>query len=176
MYKNKDKLALSVIKQYVETGRKLRVEAKEVDRALRQKAACFVTVYVNGGLRGCTGNAVTVGPLYKTIIHNAVETISHDYRFVPIIKEDLPDLTVEVSVLTPLTIYQPKNNQSLLTFLAHRKPGLVLKKFGLGALFLPQVWKELPNAENFLSRLCLKAGLSPKAWKEHTSFWIFSVQ
>ena len=175
MYKNKDTLALSVIKQYVEIGSKLVVKAKEVDRKLRQKAACFVTVYVNGGLRGCTGNAVTSGPLYKTIIYNAVETISHDYRFLPITKEDLPDLTVEVSVLTPLTIYQPKNNQSLLTFLAQRKPGLVVKKIGLSALFLPQVWKELPNAENFLSRLCVKAGLSPGAWKEHATFWIFSV-
>lgn len=175
MYKNKNKLALSVIKQYVETGRKLQVKEKEVDRKLRQKAACFVTVYVNGELRGCTGNAVAIGPLYKTIIHNAIETISHDFRFVPITKKDLPDLTVEVSVLTPLTIYQPKNNQSLLKFLAHRKPGLVVKKSGMSALFLPQVWKELSNAENFLSRLCLKAGLSADAWKEHTSFWIFSV-
>lgn len=175
MYKNKDTLALSAIKQYVETGRKLQVEEKDVNRALRQNAACFVTVYVNGELRGCTGNAVPSGPLYKAIINNAIETISRDFRFLPITKKDLPDLAVEVSVLTPLTIYQPKNNQSLLTFLAERKPGLVLKKSGRSALFLPQVWKELPNAENFLSRLCLKAGLSADAWKEHTSFWIFSV-
>ena len=175
MYKNKEKLALSVIKQYVETGSELAVKEKDVNRKLRQKAACFVTVYVNEDLRGCIGNAVAVDPLYKAIIHNTVETISHDYRFLPITKEDLPDLTVEVSVLTPLKAYQPKNNQALLGFLAQHKPGLVLEKFGRSALFLPQVWKELPNTEDFLSHLCLKAGLSPEAWKENATFLIFSV-
>lgn len=175
MYKNKEKLALSVIKQYVETSGELAVKEKDVDRKLRQKATCFVTVYVNGDLRGCIGSAVAFGPLYKAIIHTAVETISHDYRFLPITKEDLPDLTVEVSVLTPLKAYQPKNNQVLLRFLAQRKPGLVLEKFGQSALFLPQVWEKLPNTEDFLLHLCLKAGLSPEAWKENATFWIFSV-
>lgn len=175
MYKNKEELALSVIKHYLETGRKLAVKEKDVDRKLKQKAACFVTVYVKGDLRGCIGNAAVVGLLYKSIIHNAVEAITHDYRFTPVTKTDLPNLAVEISVLTPLKLYKPKNNQELLRYLEQNKPGLVLEKFGRRVLFLPQVWEKVKTPAKFLNHLCLKAGLTPDDWNNNARFWVFKL-
>jgi len=166
-------LAKYVIGKFVKDGDKPDIPPESIGEALKRIAGCFVTVYVDGNLRGCIGNAVAKGPLWKSVTDNAVYAVSEDYRFTHINKDELGRLTLEVSVLTPLTEYKPKNTPELLRFLQQEKPGLIVSKYGRSALFLPQVWDDLPRPEDFLAHLCLKAGLDPDDWEKGTQFWIF---
>jgi AmmeMemoRadiSam system protein A len=172
-FETPEKLAKYVIDKFVKEGIKSDIPEDNIAKTLKRKAACFVTVYVDGNLRGCIGNAVATGPLWKSVTDNAVFAVSEDYRFLQIKKDELRNLTLEVSVLTPLSEYKPKSPADLLQFLEHEKPGLMLSKYGRKALFLPQVWEDLPKPEEFLSHLCLKAGLDSDDWKEGMSFRIF---
>ncbi len=173
-YKTKEELAKYVIHYYLEKNEVPQIKAGEVAENLHQRAASFVTVYIDRKLRGCIGNYEAFEPLYKNIIRNAISAITSDYRFEPIVKNEISHLTVEVSVLSPVEKYQPKDSQDLLKYLTKNKPGLLLEKDGRKALFLPQVWEDLPKAQDFLSNLSLKAGLSSDAWQERKMrFWVF---
>ena len=144
---------------------------------MSQKGACFVSVYVNGRLRGCIGTAQAFEPLCQNIVRNAVAAVSSDWRFPPLALADLAHLKIEVSVLTPLKLCRPKSLSNLLSYLEKNRPGLVLISAGRQALFLPQVWQQLPQPQDFLTHLCLKAGLSPNTWQDKTTrFSIFNLQ
>lgn len=175
-FKTKEQLAKEAIRYFLLTGKTINVKKTDLPVSLQRKAASFVTLYVDKKLRGCIGNAVARWSLYESIIENAIAAASQDFRFLPIQKGELDGLTVEVSILTPLKIYQPKNIEELLTFLKNDRPGLVIEKYGLRALFLPQVWEELPKVEDFLDNLCFKAGLVANDWRTNTRFWIFYNQ
>jgi len=166
---NKIKLARLAIKNYLKTGKKIKAESP-------QPGACFVTLYNHGSLRGCIGNIEPVGGLEQAIIDNAIAAATQDGRFEPVTQSELRDLKIEVSVLSPLKPYLPKSKQVLLDFLAKNKPGLVIHKFGRKAVFLPQVWEKLGEAEEFLRQLCLKAGLATNDWQAGMRFWVFTVE
>ncbi len=165
--KSNEDIALETIRNFLINGNTPVYSESDFDEKQKRKKACFVTVYVDGKLRGCIGNAEPVGPLWKSITENAVAAITSDTRFDQITKEELARLTVEVSVLSPMMPFKPKNSKELLWYLQSKKPGLVIQKGYNRALFLPQVWEQLPNAKNFLANLCFKAGLPDDAWKEN---------
>ena len=133
-------------------------------------------------LGGCIGNIEPVGFLEQAIIDNAISAAVRDSRFEPVSLEELKDLSIEVSVLSLLTTIVPKSVKELLERLRKEKPGLVIEKFGRRAVFLPQVWEELPEAQEFLGQLCLKAGLQANDWQEGLpaqagmKFFIFTVK
>lgn len=166
---NKVKLARLAIKNYLKTGEKIKSDSQ-------QPGACFVTLYKHGQLRGCIGNIEPVGSLEQAIIDNAISAAARDGRFEPVTQSELKNLKIEVSVLSPLKPYLPKNKQALLDFLSKNKPGLVIYKFGRKAVFLPQVWEELGEAEEFLRQLCLKAGLATNDWQAGMRFFVFTVE
>lgn len=174
-YKTKEVLARAVVEGVVQEGRVPMVDEKEVPREWRIKGACFVTLYIAGELHGCIGTIEARQPLYRDIIENAVGASTRDLRFEPINREQLKELTVEVSVLTPLKEYRPKSTAALKNYLKLEKPGLVIEKRGQRAVFLPQVWEQLPQAEQFLAQLCLKARLPADAWREGMQFKTFRV-
>jgi len=171
----KKELAKLAVETYVTTGNVPDVLESQIPESLKKRLACFVTVYVNKNLRGCIGTIEPVGSLYRSIIHNAVAAASEDFRFPSITKGELPDLSVEVSVLSPMRPYQFKNKEDLVGYLQKNKPGLVLEKHGAKALFLPQVWEELPDPVEFLANLSVKAGLNPHDWENNTRFWVFTA-
>jgi uncharacterized protein len=169
-----NKLAEYVISEYLNNGKKPEINSKDIDVKFTVNAASFVTVYVRGQLRGCIGNVEANGPLYKSVVDNAVSAVSEDYRFVPLTISDLPDLTVEVTILSSLHELKPKTNTELLNYLKLNKPGLMLIKGNKRAVFLPQVWEQLPNPIIFLEELCQKAELDIDAWKNEMKFQIFT--
>ncbi|HOK17193.1 MAG TPA: AmmeMemoRadiSam system protein A [Candidatus Paceibacterota bacterium] len=133
---------------------------------LKEKRGVFVTLTKNGELRGCIGNLTADKPVYQAIIENSLASALFDPRFPPLDKDELQDITIEISILSelkPLPSYNDVNE--LIKYLEKKKPGLVIKKGLNEATFLPQVWEELKTPEEFLSQLCLKAGLEPYVWK-----------
>ena len=169
----KENLAREAIEKFLKNREILKVNPKELDKNLRKKTGCFVTVYIEGELRGCIGNHSPDRPLHKAIIDNVIHAVSADFRFPPVKKSELKKLTLSVTVLTPLKKYKPESSEKLLKFLEKEKPGVLIEKEGRQALFLPQVWEELPCPADFLNELCFKAGLPAFSWQSKTIFWIF---
>lgn len=175
-YGAREELARRVIEKYLETGRRISVRKNEVPEGWRKSGACFVTLKTGDKLRGCIGNVEPFEPLYKNIVRNAAEAAFSDPRFPPLSASELKNISIEVSVLSAPQIFQPKNTDELLKYLRRERPGLIMEKFGRRALFLPQVWEELPEPGEFLTHLCLKAGLKANEWKDAgVKYRIFKV-
>ncbi len=138
---------------------------------LRENRGAFVTIQKKGQLRGCIGYIEGRGPLHKTIEEMAEAAAFRDPRFTPVREKELPELEIEISVLTPLQKITDVNEIEV------GKHGIYIKKGWNSGLLLPQVatdygWDRL----TFLEHTCQKAGLPLNAWKErNTEIYIFSA-
>ena len=168
-------LARRAISSYFETGKRLEPTQKEIPSPnVLEQGACFVTLHLHGELRGCIGSLVAHRPLLNDVIENALASAFEDTRFDPLTKEELKLVKISISYLTPPKPFPVKDSGDLLAKLIPHKHGLILQKGMARATFLPAVWEELPKKEDFLSHLCMKAGLSPVEWK-NTKGMIFQV-
>ncbi len=157
-------LARETIVSYVKTGKTPEPEVKDI--RLLANGASFVTIYKRGHrLRGCIGNILPVMPLYKSVIRNAVAAATRDPRFQPLRADELKDIKVEVTVLSPL------EKVGSIEEIEIGKHGLYIVKDGRSGILLPQVPVEFGwNREQFLQAVSEKAGLPPDAWKQATLY------
>jgi AmmeMemoRadiSam system protein A len=147
------------------------------DAAFTQSGGTFVTLKLDGRLRGCIGNLEPSGSLYEAIKRNALSAAFSDYRFSPLTKEELEGVHIDISILTPATLLSYTNAQDLLGKLRPGVDGVILRQGMAAATFLPQVWEQLPQPEAFLGQLCRKAGLTERAWRDgHPEILIYQVQ
>ena len=152
-------LARNSITEYVKNGKAQEVEMK--NRKLRADGAVFVTIKEKGSLRGCIGHVQAIMPLYQSVIKNAIAASSVDPRFPPMNKEELKDMEIEVSVLSPLIPVKDVKDIRV------GKHGLLIRKGQQSGLLLPQVPTEFGwDRETFLDQLCAKAGLPKGSWKD----------
>ena len=138
---------------------------------LREPGAAFVTLHARGALRGCIGHIEPDMPLYRAIARSAVNAAT-DPRFVwePIRPDELKDLDLEVSVLTPP---RPVPGPEDIVLGRH---GIIIEKNGTGATFLPKVATEQGwTREETLRHLCRKAGLGPDDWKSGMKFSVYEA-
>ncbi len=142
-----------------------KIAVEKLDRVLNEKRGCFVTLTINGNLRGCIGYILPIEPLYKAVIDNAHNAAFSDPRFPQVREAEVKGLKLEISVLTVPKPLEYKDASDLLNKLTCLKDGVIIKKGFRSATFLPQVWEELPEKEDFLGHLCLKAGFKPDEWK-----------
>ena len=133
--------------------------------ALSMKAATFVTLKIAGKLRGCIGNLEPVGSLWEGVRDNAINAAFLDHRFSPLTREELPAVKIDISILSPPKPLEYQDAEDLLAKLRPGIDGVILRDGRRSATFLPQVWHQLPSAEQFLGHLCQKAGLSQDAWR-----------
>ena len=143
-------------------------DINSLTNALKQKKGVFVTLTLNGRLRGCIGTIQPITPLYEAVVQNAVGAAYSDPRFPPLIKEEANKLEIEISILTEPVKLDYTNSAELFKKL-NSDLGVIIKKSFAAATFLPQVWEQLPDKEQFLTNLCLKANLSPDAWKDSSA-------
>ena len=137
-----------------------KVDADKLSAALRAKGACFVTLQKQGDLRGCIGNMVADGPLYEAVVRNAVNAAREDPRFSPVRSDEVDQLHVEISYLTPM-----KRISSPDEIVVGRHGLLITLGMNRGVL-LPQVAYERGwTRKEFLEQTCHKAGLPSDAWK-----------
>ncbi len=133
--------------------------------AFQEQRGVFVTLHKREVLRGCIGSLVGVESIVDGVQRHAKNAAFHDHRFKPVDRDEAAELDIEVSVLTKPTPLQYQQPLELLELLRPERDGVVLKaKNGARATFLPQVWRQLPDHQAFLSHLCKKAGLSETAW------------
>jgi AmmeMemoRadiSam system protein A len=125
-----------------------------------EKRAVFVTLDVRGRLRGCIGVVEAFEPLGESIARCAASAALHDPRFSPVSAEELRELQIEISLLSPPEPILPENIEI-------GKHGLLILQGSKRGLLLPQVAVEHKlGREQFLEETCRKAGLNAKAWQE----------
>lgn len=140
-------------------------DKEEPSLALKQKRGTFVTLKKNGELRGCIGHIEPAQEVYKDVIDNALAAAFEDTRFLPLEPDELPEIEIEISILTEPRELKYSSAEDLLAKLTPLRDGVIVRKGDRGATYLPQVWKDLSNKEEFLSSLCRKAGLSMDEWR-----------
>lgn len=142
-----------------------------ITQPLQEKRGAFVSLHRHGQLRGCIGYVSAVKPLYQAIQEMALAAAFQDPRFPPLSGPELPDLDVEISVLTP---FQEIADISDIQVGTH---GLMIAQGHYSGLLLPQVATQYGwGREEFLDQTCVKAGLPPGAWKDDaTKIFVFSA-
>ena len=136
-----------------------------IPEILNEKRGCFVTLTVNGALRGCIGYIDPIEPLYKAVVENARNAALHDPRFSPVTPEELDKIRIEISVLTVPQDLPYRDSTDLLRKLRPQIDGVILQKGPYKSTFLPQVWEQLPDKIQFLQHLAKKAGMALDQWK-----------
>lgn len=170
-------LARETIEEYLSEGKKPEVP-EDVDEELKEKRGVFVTLKKEGSLRGCIGRPLPNQPLLEGLMASAVSAATGDPRFPSMDREELPNISVEVSVLTVPEEIEPEDPKDYIEEIEVGKHGLIAKRGGREGLLLPQVPVEHGwNEEEFLSQTCVKAGLSPDSWLSgNTKIEKFSAQ
>jgi len=156
--------------RYARSVIEYQVKGKRLDDlspiGLDMMAGTFVTIktYPSDELRGCIGIPEPIMTLEKALLE-AATSVTYDPRFPPLSAPELPNIIVEVTVLTPPEIIKVKHPREYPQFVKVGKDGLIVEKNNYKGLLLPQVpleWKW--DTMEFLSHTCLKAGLPSDAW------------
>ena len=134
-----------------------------------EKKGVFVTLTINNRLRGCIGNIIGTSSVYDGVIDNAKNAAFSDPRFNKLTKNEFEKVDIEVSILSvPIScsLSEIKKND-----------GIILERGYNSALYLPQVWEQLPSKDEFLGSLCEKADLEWDCYKDSkTTFKKFNVE
>lgn len=143
---------------------------------LAERGACFVTLTREGALRGCVGSVRAQRPLGEDVALNAVAAATRDTRFDPIGHDELNVLRIEVSLLSEPRFLDFRDEAGLLEQVRAGVDGLMLFAGCRNAVFLPQVWEQLPQPDMFLAALKQKAGLSPQRAADDLMAAAFTVR
>lgn len=134
------------------------------DVVLQAPGACFVSLTIDGELRGCIGSLEPRRSLIEDVCANAYAAAFDDSRFPPLGMEELSRVKIEISILGPLEEMHFENQADLLQQIIPFRDGLMLEERGRRGTFLPLVWNQLPNKEQFFAQLKRKTGLPHSYW------------
>lgn len=163
-------LARDTLLAYFTAGRV--PECDIVHPALKQRSGAFVSLHRGDELRGCIGMLSNDQELYRTVQRCAISAAFEDSRFISVTSQEVADLTIEVSVLTPLRRIADIGDIEV------GRHGIVVSLGNLRGLLLPQVATKYNwDRETFLKQTCRKAGLSSNAWRQpNVEIHIFEAQ
>jgi len=142
---------------------------------LKEEGAVFVTINEFNSLRGCIGSLVAYRSLIDDIISNAKSAALNDPRFKPISKDELDNLKVEVSILTPPVKVEYRNIEDLKSKIEPSVDGVILELNGYRATYLPSVWEQVGDFDLFFDSLCQKAGLSGNCLLNHPTIYKYQA-
>lgn len=131
---------------------------------LQELGASFITLRKRGSLRGCVGSVRAYRPLFEDVWRNARASAFQDTRFPPLEREEYPEVSVEVSVLSPPEPVPCSCEEEAVRLLRPGVDGVIFEYEERRSTFLPQVWEQLPDPLGFLDQLRRKAGLRPGFW------------
>lgn len=171
------KLARQALENGVHGQKLPQLDLQSLSPRLREKGASFVTLMVQGNLRGCIGALEPYQPLAHDVREHAIAAALQDYRFPNVRPEELSQIDIEISRLTPPVPLEYTTPEDLLSKLHPGIDGVVLRDGSRRATFLPQVWEKLPEPADFLENLCYKMGAMPDLWrKKHLDVLIYQVE
>ena len=137
---------------------------------LAEPRGAFTSLYLHGGLRGCVGYVLPVGPVYRTVADTARAAAFEDTRFYPVTLEEAHNLQIELSILSVPKTIAPEAIEV-------GRHGLLISMAGRRGLLLPQVPVEHRwDRETFLEQTCQKAGLPRDAWQKGAMIEAFTAE
>ncbi len=159
-------IARETISNYVRKGIIPEVNPDKLTEGMKNSCGAFVTLHKKGNLRGCIGRFYSDEPLYKVVQTMAVAASMHDTRFTPVNEDEIKELDIEISVLTPMKKIQSIDEINL------GRHGVYIKKGARSGTFLPQVATETGwSKEEFLGHCASqKAGIGWNGWKDADIF------
>jgi len=168
--------ARAAIRHGLDTGRPPVVDLAACPEKLRQPGAAFVTLTLDGALRGCIGSLEPHRPLLEDVAMNAWAAAFQDPRFPPLSEIEFTRLDLHISILGPPRPLEFNSEQDLIAQLRPGRDGLIIRQGDRQATFLPAVWESLPEAHDFLQQLKLKAGISAPLQAETSSAWHYQTE
>ncbi|WP_432694927.1 AmmeMemoRadiSam system protein A [Marinobacterium sp. YM272] len=153
-----------------------RCDEPDIPDWLSEPGACFVTLTSKGQLRGCIGTLEPRVALGRDLFENARRSAFSDPRFAPLGVNELQDIKLEISVLTPFSPIAADSEEALLAQLRPGRDGLIVEDGVHRATFLPSVWEQLGEPLEFISALRRKAGLSADAWSDQMRWYRYETQ
>ena len=150
-------------------------ESRNDTSFLYAHGACFVTLMRTGRLRGCIGSLQAYRPLHDDVKENALAAAFRDPRFKPLSASEYNEISIEVSLLSPLTAMTVDDEEDALMQFQPGVDGIVLHCGDKRGTFLPQVWESLPEPRRFLEELKRKAGLSADFWSDEIRLFRYQV-
>lgn len=169
-------LVIKICKESILSGLQLgSYEMDDYPCVFEEQGASFVTLKLDGQLRGCIGSITAHRPLIKDLSKNAHSAAFSDPRFSPLTIDEYNRINISVSLLSKPERIHFDNEEDLLNQLVEQKDGLIIRDGSYQAVFLPVVWEELPDKKKFLKELKIKAGLSPEYFSETLEAFRFSA-
>jgi AmmeMemoRadiSam system protein A len=169
-------IAAESIRHGLTQGGPLPVYVENYSPELQQQRACFVTLHRSGNLRGCIGHLEAIQALVKDVADNAYAAAFRDPRFPPVNPEEVNNLDIHISVLTPSEPLEFDSEQDLLGKIRPGVDGLILEEKNHRGTFLPSVWESLPQPRDFLQHLKLKAGLPGNYWSDRIRIYRYTSE
>lgn len=147
------------------------------DEQFTKKRACFVTLKMNNELRGCIGTIIPQTKLTQDIINNAKNAAFQDPRFSPLTLYEIKNnsINIWITILSPTYQKNFSNSTEVLKFLEQEHCGVIIKLGYKQATFLPSVWEELPDPQEFIFHLLYKAGINEQEFENDFSDCIFEI-
>lgn len=152
------------------------IEKPPISFELNNDGASFVTLTIDGNLRGCVGTLMARRPLWYDIQENGYHAAFKDFRFSPLTEEEYKEVAVEVSILTPTERIDFDSVDTLRSIIRPGIDGILYECRGHRATFLPQVWEKLPDFDSFFSHLAMKAGIGPDPMLLYASIERYQVE
>lgn len=157
-------------------GQPLMPNPPDYSEVLQKPGASFVTLTLQGQLRGCIGSLQAHRPLIIDVAENAYAAAFRDPRFPRLSDAEFPVLEYHISILTPAEPMQFDSEADLINQLRPGVDGLILEENGRRGTFLPQVWDSLNEPQQFLRHLKQKAGLPMDYWSDSIKVSRYSVE
>lgn len=157
-------LAKKSISYGLKHGRPLPIDNSALAEQLTVPRATFVTLQKHGQLRGCIGMLEAIRPLAEDIAYNSYAAAFSDPRFPSVSEDELADLSIHISILSPAERIHCQSEAELLVLLRPNVDGLILDNGIHHATFLPSVWESLSDPTDFVRNLKMKAGLKEYYW------------
>jgi AmmeMemoRadiSam system protein A len=158
-------IAIAAINTALVDGVRCLPRADELTGRLGEPAATFVTLEREGRLLGCVGTLDAHQPLGVDVAEHALAAAFDDPRVPPVTIDDLPVMSVKVSVLSPPSLIAARSFGELRAAVRPGVDGITVEVDRRHrATLLPSVWEKVPDVEEFLDALWLKAGLRPRTW------------
>lgn len=173
---NKGKMLLRLAREAI--GRELGFISHDLPHTdwLEEPGATFVTLTLQGQLRGCIGSLEAHRPLIEDVRENAVACAFRDPRFAPLSKTEFADVGIEVSLLSKPEPIRHNSEEDALAQLTPGRDGVIIEYGRHRATYLPQVWAQLPDPQEFIAHLKEKAGLPADFWAGDVRLSHYTVQ
>lgn len=169
-------IAAAAIEFGLQYDRPPKPDISHLPHTLRENGACFISIYKQSELRGCVGTLIAHRPLAEDANDNGFSAAFNDSRFAPLTPNEWAHCQLHLAVLDVPQPLFVKNQQDLLNKLTPGVDGVILSSGNKRATFLPQVWQQLPDKQEFIARLKQKAGLNADEWPGNLQIQLYQTQ